>query len=133
MENNENQGELFGLDIDNPKGEISKWTALLYKERAVKLATDNALRKGTLVYAKDAEAGFRRILNAIYSTLQVILSETLPAELISIRTTGEMRDRLVSAYNEVLEKGRVVLEAELKNEQEPVASDAEEDNGEPAA
>jgi len=132
MENNENQGELFEFDFDDSKEEASKWTAVLYKERAVKLATDNALRKGTLVYTKDVEAGFRRMLNVVYGTLQVLLSETLPGELIAIQTTGEMRDRLVSAYNEILEKGRVALETELKTKQES-ENDIKEDNGEPAA
>ena len=129
MENDEIQGELF--DFDSSKEETLKWTAILYKERAIKAATDNALRKGTLVYAKDAEAGFRRMFNSVYASLQVILSETLPSELISIQTTGEMRDRLVSVYNEIVEKSRVVFEAEQKAISEQ--KDSEEKNDEPIA
>jgi len=133
MENNENQGELFESDSEDSEESIGKWQFRLVKAKALKQETDNALRKGTLVYAKEAEAGFRRMLNAIYGTLQVILSETLPQELIAIRTTGEMRERLVCAYNDILEKGRLALEAELKKEQEPVNDIAEEDDGEPVA
>jgi len=132
MENNDKQGELFESGLEDSELNIGKWQFRLVKARALKQETDNALRKGTLVYAKEAEAGFRRMLNAIYSTLQVILSETLPQELVAIRTTGEIRDRLVGTYNEILEKGSIALEAELKKEQEPV-NDSEEDNGEPVA
>jgi hypothetical protein len=134
MENNEIQGELFEPDFDNPKGVISNWTAVLIKERAIKMATDNALRKGTLVYAKDSEAALRRVLNVVYGSLQVLLSETLPSELIYLQTAGKIRDRLVSAYNEIVRQSREALEAELKKESEPEPENAnEEDDGETVA
>jgi len=120
MENNANQLELFeSSDIDSKKAE---YDARIAKAKAEKLETDNALRNGTLVYASKAEDSFRRIINIVYGTLQMLLSETLPYDLSNFKTTGEIRDGLVNCYNEIIRKGQEALEAELRNENdEPVA------------
>lgn len=131
MKENENQGELFESEDFDSKEELLKWRIQTEKAKAEKMATDNALRNGTLVYASKAEDSFRKIINVIYGTLQVMLSETLPYEIINLKTTGEIRDRLVSCYNDVVRKGQETLEAELKKEHEKPKEDIEETNGEP--
>jgi len=74
------------------------------------------------------------MLNIVYGTLQTLLSETLPYELIGCKTIGEMRDRLVGCYNNVIGKGQEAFADFLKAQkgQEPNVG-AEEENDELSA
>lgn len=134
MESNEKQGELFEPDEVDSKDEIAKWNLRIAKAKAEKLETDNALRNGRLVYADKAVESFQTMLNIVYGSLQAILSESLPYELLHCETTGAVRDRLASCYNEVIGKGREAFENFLQNQNglKPEVG-GETENAEPAA
>jgi len=129
----EEQGELFEADEFDSKEESAKWKIRLDKAKVVRLETDNALRNGTLVYASKAEESFTQMLNIIYGTLQTILSETLPYELVNCQTTGEIRDRLVATYNDIIGKGQESFNDYLKNKNHHGPEADTEKDAEPAA
>jgi len=136
METKENQLELFESSEEkmDSKEELAKFNARIAKAKAEKLETDNALRKGTLVYANKAEESFQRMLNIVYGSLQVLLSEDLPFELVNCQTSGEIRERLVGTYNDVIKRGQEAFEDYLKNSSvQKIEEETEGNDDEPAS
>jgi len=134
MGNKENQGELFESAEADSKDELTAWKIRSERAKAEKLETDNALRRGKLIYAAAAEESLQQMLNVIYGTLQTILSETLPYEIANCQTTGEVRDKLVAIYNDVISKGQGAFEDFLKNKNtQKSEDDLEKEDAEPIA
>ncbi|MDR2554142.1 MAG: hypothetical protein LBC64_01830 [Fibromonadaceae bacterium] len=133
MKNEENQGEFFESAKSDSKDELTEWKIRSEKAKAEKLETDNALRSGKLIYADKAEESFQQMLNIIYSSLQAILSESLPHELVNCQTTGEIRDKLVATYNDIIARSKEAFEDFLRNGNTQKLEDLEKEDAESVA